>query len=68
MRQSEINVNTFWKHVKSKYPDARFERWFDDGELHFYRTGKDEKADRNLSVCYRDEKAHIAIAVGDAWK
>lgn len=68
MRQSEINVNTFWEYVKKKFPDARFVRWYDDGNLTFYPNGRSEKSEKKLGVCFRDEKAHIQIAIGEEWK
>lgn len=68
MRKSEINVNTFWEYVKRNYPDARFVRWFEDGELRFYPTGKNEKSEKKLGVCFRDDKAHIKIEIGEEWK
>ena len=68
MRKSEINVNTFWEHVRKHYPDARFVKWFDDGELHFYPDGRCEKSEKKLGVCFRDENAHIRIAIGEEWK
>lgn len=68
MRQSEINVNTFWEHVKKKFPDARFVRWYDDGNLTFYPTGRNELDDRNLSICYRNDNAQLSISTGDNWR
>ena len=68
MRKSEINVNTFWQYVKSKFPDARFCYWYDDGNLTFYPNGRSELDDRNLSVCYRNDRAQLAISVGDHWR
>ena len=68
MRKSEINVNTFWEYVRKQYPDARFVHWFEDGELHFYPNGRYERNEKKLGVCFRDEKAHIQIAIGEEWK
>lgn len=67
MRKFEINVNAFWRYVKKQYPDARFVKWFDDGELQFYPSGEFEENEKKLGVCFRDENAHLAIAIGEEW-
>lgn len=67
MRKSEINVNTFWSFVKKRYPDARFERWFPDGELHFWPTGEAEKKQKDLGSCYRNDNAALVARTGDRW-
>ena len=63
----EQDVNKYWDFVKSKYPDARFVRWFEDGELHFYPDGKSERDQKNLGSCFRDSRAHMQAEVGDGW-
>ncbi len=68
MRKSEINVNAFWRYVKKQYPDARFVRWFEDGELQFYPSGEYERSETKLGVCFRNDKAHLETAIGEEWK
>ena len=68
MKKYDPDVNVFWTMVKRAYPDARFVKWFSDGELHFYPTGRKERAEKDLGTCYRDDKGHMAISIGDEWK
>ena len=63
----EPDVNRFWEFVKTKYPDARFVRWFPDGELHFWPDGKSEKKGENLGSCYRQDNAALVAKTGDRW-
>lgn len=52
------NVNAYWEHVKSMYPDARFNFWYSIGELHFYRDGKAEANDPDgdyVSSCFKKD-------------
>lgn len=54
------NVNFFWEHVKATYPDARFDFWFNTGELHFYKDGKHETSDKEPWACiWRNGKYEI---------
>lgn len=39
---SKPNVNAYWDYVKSLYPDARFDFWYRNGELHFWPNGEAE--------------------------
>jgi len=64
----EQDVNRFWEFVKARYPDARFERWFPDGELHFWPNGEAERKGENLGSCFRDERASLKARTGDKWK
>jgi hypothetical protein len=62
------DVNRYWEFVRKKYPDARFVRWFFDGELHFYPDGESELYDENLGSCYRDDNASLVVKTGDKWR
>lgn len=64
----EQDVNRFWAYVKTHYPDARFVKWFDDGQLHFWPNGKAEREQKNLGCCYRDDRAHMVAKTGDKWR
>ena len=68
LKNGNKDVNKFWDRVKFKYPDARFEHWFWDGELHFWPDGESEKKRKNLGSCYQDDKGQYAIDIGDDWK
>ena len=49
-RMNDKNINHMWMFVKEKYPDARFDYWFEEtGELIFYPTGR---AEDKLSPTY----------------
>ena len=67
-RDQPQDVNKYWEYVKARYPYAMFVHWFDDGELHFYRNKNDEKLEKDLCLCYRDDRAKLTISVGDNWK
>ena len=63
-RMNDKNINHMWMFVKEKYPDARFDFWFEvTGELIFYPTGKAEDDLRpNCSCVIENGKYTIKTA------
>ena len=63
-----FDVNDYWKQVRATYPDARFVKWFKNGELHFYPNGDCEKRKKDLGSCYKNDRGRYDIGIGDMWK
>lgn len=58
---SKPNVNAYWDFVKSLYPDARFDFWYRNGELHFYPDGRAEERGDRVWGCVMDETGVFRI-------
>ena len=43
MKENRPNINAYWQYVKEHYPDAIFDFWYHNGELHFYANKEMEQ-------------------------